>query len=102
VAAWSRSTSGDGLSQELGRASVGAIAEVERHLSNIFTKIDVTSRSAATGFAFAHRIVTRPASPSNIWQAGQTSVAQILVPEDYPCRGAIEHTHRKPLLRSGK
>jgi hypothetical protein len=64
VAAWSRSTSGDGLSQELGRASVGAIAEVERHLSNIFTKIDLTSRSAAT--AFAHRIVTRPASPSNI------------------------------------
>ena len=31
---------------------------VARHLSNIFTKIDVTSRSAATAFAFAHRIVT--------------------------------------------
>lgn len=30
---------------------------VSRHLSNIFTKIDVTSRSAATAFAFAHRVV---------------------------------------------
>ena len=35
---------------------------VARHLSNIFTKIDVASRSAATAFAFAHRIVTGPAS----------------------------------------
>ena len=31
---------------------------VARHLSNIFTKIDVTSRSAATAFAFARRLVT--------------------------------------------
>lgn len=31
---------------------------VARHLSNIFTKIDVGSRSAATAFAFEHRIVT--------------------------------------------
>ena len=31
---------------------------VARHLSNIFTKIDVTSRSAATAFAFEHRLVT--------------------------------------------
>ncbi len=30
---------------------------VARHLSNIFTKIDVTTRSAATAFAFAHHIV---------------------------------------------
>jgi DNA-binding CsgD family transcriptional regulator len=35
---------------------------VARHLSNIFTKIDVASRSAATAFAFAHRLVPRPAS----------------------------------------
>ena len=35
---------------------------VARHLSNIFTKIDVSSRSAATAFAFAHRLVTGPAS----------------------------------------
>ena len=31
---------------------------VARHLSNIFTKIDVTSRSAATAFAFERRLVT--------------------------------------------
>ena len=31
---------------------------VARHLSNIFTKIDVTSRSAATAYTFEHRIVT--------------------------------------------
>lgn len=31
---------------------------VSRHLSNIFTKIGVTSRSAATAFAFEHRLVT--------------------------------------------
>ncbi|WP_426572524.1 LuxR C-terminal-related transcriptional regulator [Aquihabitans sp. McL0605] len=30
---------------------------VSRHLSNIFTKIDVTSRSAATAYAFAHDLV---------------------------------------------
>lgn len=35
---------------------------VARHLSNIFTKIGVASRSAATAFAFAHRIVTGPDS----------------------------------------
>ena len=30
---------------------------IARHLSNIFTKIDVASRSAATAFAFEHHIV---------------------------------------------
>lgn len=30
---------------------------VSRHLSNIFTKIDVTSRAAATAFAFEHDLV---------------------------------------------
>jgi DNA-binding NarL/FixJ family response regulator len=30
---------------------------VSRHLSNIFTKIDVSSRSAATAFAFEHHLV---------------------------------------------
>ncbi len=53
---------------------------VARHLSNIFTKIDVTSRSAATGFAFAHRIVTRPASPSNIWQADRQASLRFSCP----------------------
>ena len=33
---------------------------VARHLSNIFTKIDVASRSAATAFAFEHRVVVGP------------------------------------------
>jgi len=32
---------------------------VSRHLSNIFTKIDVTSRAAATAFAFEHHLVER-------------------------------------------
>jgi DNA-binding CsgD family transcriptional regulator len=31
---------------------------VSRHLSNIFTKIGVSSRAAATAFAFEHRLVT--------------------------------------------
>lgn len=31
---------------------------VDRHLSNIFAKINVASRSAATAFAFEHRLVT--------------------------------------------
>lgn len=32
---------------------------VARHLSTIFTKIGVNSRSAATAYAFDHRIVER-------------------------------------------
>ena len=30
---------------------------VHRHLSNIFTKLDVGSRSAATAYAFRHGLV---------------------------------------------
>ena len=30
---------------------------VARHLSNIFTKLDVTSRTAAAAFAFENRLV---------------------------------------------
>ena len=30
---------------------------VARHLSNIFTKLDVPSRTAAAAFAFEHRLV---------------------------------------------
>lgn len=33
---------------------------VSRHLSNIFTKIDVSSRAAATAFAFEHGVVENP------------------------------------------
>jgi DNA-binding NarL/FixJ family response regulator len=32
---------------------------VARHLSNIFTKIDVPTRSAATAFAFEHGLASR-------------------------------------------
>jgi len=32
---------------------------IARHLSNIFTKIDVSSRAAATAFAFEHELVGR-------------------------------------------
>ena len=34
-----------------------SVKTVSRHLSNIFTKIDVTSRAAATAFAFEHDLV---------------------------------------------
>ncbi|HWI01191.1 MAG TPA: LuxR C-terminal-related transcriptional regulator, partial [Propionibacteriaceae bacterium] len=30
---------------------------VARHLSNIFTKLDVSSRSAATAYAYAHHLI---------------------------------------------
>jgi DNA-binding NarL/FixJ family response regulator len=32
---------------------------IERHLSNIFTKIGVSTRAAATAFAFEHQLVAR-------------------------------------------
>ncbi len=35
-----------------------SVKTVSRHLSNIFTKIGVTSRAAATAFAFEHDLVT--------------------------------------------
>jgi ATP/maltotriose-dependent transcriptional regulator MalT len=34
---------------------------VARHIANIFNKLDVSSRSAATAFAYEHGIVRRPA-----------------------------------------
>ena len=37
---------------------------IARHLSNIFTKTNVTTRSAATAFAFEHHIATRTGKPS--------------------------------------
>jgi ATP/maltotriose-dependent transcriptional regulator MalT len=37
---------------------------VSRHLSNIFTKIGVTSRAAATAFAFEHDLVVARADPA--------------------------------------
>lgn len=45
--------------QIAGRLSLSE-KTVARHLSNIFTKIDVASRSGATAFAFSHGIMTGP------------------------------------------
>ena len=30
---------------------------IDRHVSNIFTKIDVSSRAAATAFAYEHKLI---------------------------------------------
>jgi DNA-binding NarL/FixJ family response regulator len=37
---------------------------VSRHLTNIFNKIGVTSRAAATAFAFEHRLISTRGKPS--------------------------------------
>jgi ATP/maltotriose-dependent transcriptional regulator MalT len=50
----------DGLTnQEIATALTLSAKTISRHLSNIFTKIDVTSRAAATAFAFEHDLVGR-------------------------------------------
>ena len=36
-----------------------SVKTVSRHLSNIFTKIGVSSRAGATAFAFEHELVNR-------------------------------------------
>jgi DNA-binding NarL/FixJ family response regulator len=43
----------------LGIATILFLSEktVARHLSNIFTKIDVSSRAAATAYAYEHGLV---------------------------------------------
>ena len=30
---------------------------IDRHVSNIFTKLDVSSRTAATAFAYRHKLI---------------------------------------------
>jgi DNA-binding NarL/FixJ family response regulator len=46
--------------REIADALYLSVKTVSRHLSNIFTKIGVSSRSAATAFAFEHGLVGRP------------------------------------------
>lgn len=45
--------------KEIAAALHLSVKTVSRHLSNIFTKIDVSSRAAATAFAFEHDLVGR-------------------------------------------
>jgi ATP/maltotriose-dependent transcriptional regulator MalT len=44
--------------QEIAAELFLSVKTVSRHLSNIFTKIGVSSRAAATAFAFEHRLVS--------------------------------------------
>jgi DNA-binding NarL/FixJ family response regulator len=37
-----------------------SVKTVARHLENIFLKLDVSNRSAATAFAMAHGLVRQP------------------------------------------
>jgi DNA-binding NarL/FixJ family response regulator len=54
----------EGLSnKEIAAALHLSIKTVSRHLSNIFTKIGVSSRAAATAFAFEHDLVRGAATP---------------------------------------
>jgi ATP/maltotriose-dependent transcriptional regulator MalT len=45
--------------QDIAAALFLSVKTISRHLSNIFTKIGVTSRAAATAFAFEHGLVER-------------------------------------------
>jgi ATP/maltotriose-dependent transcriptional regulator MalT len=46
---------------------------VSRHLTNIFNKIGVTSRAAATAFAFEHHLIARRSQPASVLPASPTS-----------------------------
>ena len=43
--------------QEIAAALFLSVKTISRHLSNIFTKIGVTSRAAATAYTFEHGLV---------------------------------------------
>ena len=43
--------------RQVAEELVISLNTVERHISNIFNKLDVSSRAAATAFAFEHRLV---------------------------------------------
>jgi DNA-binding NarL/FixJ family response regulator len=46
-----------GTNREIAAALGISERTIDRHVSNIFTKIDVSSRAAATAFAYEHRLV---------------------------------------------
>jgi ATP/maltotriose-dependent transcriptional regulator MalT len=48
--------------QEIAATLLLSVKTISRHLSNIFTKINVTSRAAATAYAFEHGLVERRTS----------------------------------------
>ena len=47
--------------REIARELAISERTVDRHVSNIFTKLDLSSRSAATAYAYEHRLVRREA-----------------------------------------
>jgi DNA-binding CsgD family transcriptional regulator/pimeloyl-ACP methyl ester carboxylesterase len=47
-------------SNDIARHLVLAVRTVERHISNIYRKIDARNRAQATAYAFEHRILDRP------------------------------------------
>ena len=52
-----RLIAGGGTNREIAKALGISERTVDRHVSNIFTKLDVSSRAAATSFAHEHHIV---------------------------------------------